>query len=421
MTARRSARSSLRLPTRLLLSYVVVIGVGAVTAYVTVRLLLPPLFEHQMQMGNGSGGMMRGTGTTAATATHTALISALNVALWVAILASAAASGLVAAFVARRLLRPLSAVREATRRIARGDYQARVELPHEPELAALASDVNTLAAGLGETEVRRTRLLGDVAHEMRTPLAALDGYVEGLIDGVLRPDPQNLSAMADELRRLHRLSDDLAALSRAEEGRVDLHPVAADLGELAARTAARLRPQFEDAGIALAVHGDQPLPVRADVDRISQVLTNLLGNALIATPPGGRVEVVSERRGSRASVTVSDSGVGLADTDLERVFERFYRAPTATRRSPGSGVGLTISRGIARAHGGDLTARSGGPGRGASFMLTLPAPAPAPLAAEPARSPGAAVPAGTLASAQRSPAISSSAPEAARGSGRSDW
>ena len=319
-------------------------------------------------MMDGMGG---GFGRGGNQGIHSALVSALNTALLVAVLVSAVAGALVAAFVTRRLLHPLESVRRATRRIAAGDYDAQVPLPHEPELAALGEDVNSLARTLASTESRRTRLLGDVAHEMRTPLTALDGYLEGVVDGVFAPDAANLAAMTEEVRRLHRLADDLSALSRTEERRLELRPVDADLAEVARGAAERLRPQFDDAGVALVVHTPEPVPARLDVDRITQVLTNLLGNALLATPRDGRV-TISTRAGDPAVVTVADTGVGLAPEDRERVFERFYRAPTRTRRSGGSGVGLTIARGIARAHGGDLSADSPGAGRGATFTLRLP-------------------------------------------------
>lgn len=367
-----SARHPMRLAVRLMLSYAVVITVGAAAAYLTVRLLVPPLFDERMRMGTGSGAMMGPGSGGSGTATHAALISALNTALLVAVLVSMVTAGVVAAFVTRRLLRPLSDMRAATRRIAGGDYATAVVLPREPELAALAADVNTLAAGLGRTEARRTRLLGDVAHEMRTPLTALDGYVEALIDGVLAPEPGHLQAMAEELRRLHRLADDLAALSRTEEQRVELHPNSADLADLARRAAGRLRPQFQDAGVTLTVRTDALLPVEVDVDRVMQVLTNLLGNALIATPAGGSVTVAGSATAGSAAVSVADTGVGLAADDQERVFERFYRASTALRRSTGSGIGLTIARGLARAHGGDVQVRSSGPGQGATAILSLP-------------------------------------------------
>ncbi|NLT57261.1 MAG: HAMP domain-containing histidine kinase [Actinomycetales bacterium] len=369
--------AAVRFPVRLFASYVLVVAVGAVTAYLTVRLLAPPLYEHRlggmdgtgpgtgqghpMGQGPGQGRMLRGT-----------FVSALNTALLIAIAASTAVAALVAAVTTRRLVSPLDAVRRATRRIAAGEYAVRVEQPGEPELAALAADVNTLARVLGETEARRTRLLGEVAHEMRTPLTALDGYVEGIIDGVFEASPETLGTIGDELRRLHRLADDLSELSRAEEHRLDLHPVDADLSALAERAVSRLAPQFDDAGVALRVEVPGPVLVRLDPDRVVQILTNLLGNALVATPAGGSVTVRVGTGGGEAGVEVSDTGVGLATGEEERIFDRFHRAPGAIRRSEGSGIGLTIARGIARAHGGDVTAASPGPGRGATFRLTLP-------------------------------------------------
>ena len=359
---------NLRLPARLFGSYLLVIGVGAATAYVTVRLLAPPLFDHQM----GSGMMGAFARGSSGTSPHTALVSALNSALLVAVVASAAVGGAVAAFVTSRLLRPLHDVRSATRRIAAGNYDVAVPVPREPELAEVAADVNTLAATLKETELRRTRLLGDVAHEMRTPLTSLDGYVEGFIDGVFTPDTSNLAAVSEELRRLHRLADDLSALSRTEERRFDLQLADADLGDVLRDACNRLQPQFADADVQLAVQAAAPAPVRVDVDRVVQVLTNVLGNALVATPAGGVVTVTLTTLAQTVTVSVSDTGVGFALCEAERIFERFYRSESAERRSAGSGVGLTIARGIARAHGGDLVAHSSGIGRGAVVTLTLP-------------------------------------------------
>ena len=376
----------MRLPWRLFISYAVVIVIGAVVAYVTVRLLAPTLFDHQMTMlGGDQMGMGMGPGGQSGTAgsVQSAFVSALTTALLVGVLASAAAAGLAAAFVTSRLLRPLNAVRAATRRIAAGRYQASVPVPKVPELAALAGDVNTLATELASTETRRTRLLGEVAHEMRTPLTALEGYMEGLIDGVFAPEPDILGAASDELRRLRRLADDLSALSRAEEQRLDLHPADTDLADLTRRAAGRLAPQFSDDHVTLTVHAPGPLPVRADPDRITQILTNIIGNALTATPAAGTVTIDARTAGQRAQVAVSDTGAGLTAEDLERVFERFYRAPGQPRRSSGSGIGLTIARNIARAHGGEVTASSAGPGRGATFVVTLPLRASAPAPSTP--------------------------------------
>ena len=368
---------TMRLPMRLYLSYASVVVAGAATAFATTRLLAPRLFDERMAMMQGMGGStmmggaMGGPGV-GQQGIRDAFTSSLTTALVVGLTVALVIAGVSAVLVTRRLLRPVDAVRAATRRIAAGDYQSRVPVPPEPEMAALAADVNTLAAGLAETEQRRTRLLGDVAHEMRTPLTALDGYVEGMIDGVFQPDAPTLDAVTAELRRLHRLADDLAALSRAQEHRFTLTPRPCDLSAIVHAAVDRLRPQFDDAQVRLSLQADSVLSALVDPDRVTQVLTNLLGNALVATPTHGRVEVSVDRDGERASIRVRDTGVGLTADDLTQVFERFYRAPGALRRSQGSGVGLTIAREIAHAHGGSLTAASDGRGRGATFTCTLP-------------------------------------------------
>ncbi|GAA1469153.1 sensor histidine kinase [Microbacterium thalassium] len=361
-----------RLRTRLVLSHLVVAVLGGLATFLVVRLLTPLIFDRQMGLGGGQGGP--GTGGQGyreqlnAEVTN-AVTQALAVGLAVGVLAAAAAG----VFAAARLARPLHEMSEATRRIAAGDYEARVTPPRESELAALAEDVNTLGSALAETEQRRTRLLGEVAHEMRTPLTIIDGHVEGMIDGILPATPEELGKVSDEARRLRRLSDDLSALSRAEEGRLVLASAPADLRSVVSGAAERLRSQADDAGIRLTVSaGEQAVPVDVDADRIAEVVTNLVGNAMRATARGGAIDVRVGAESEGAVVAVADTGEGIAPEDLERVFERFYRVPGRRADGSGSGIGLTIARGIVRAHGGELTARSEGRGQGATFTVRMP-------------------------------------------------
>ena len=358
----------MRLTVRLVLSHVLVAVIGGIATFAVVRWLAPALFDQSIQHAGWAGGRGQGQGQVLRDQFAAAVDQSLLIGAAVGVIA-AAAFGVFAAY---RVIKPLGAVRAATRELARGRYDVPAPVPHEPELGDLARDVNTLADALAQTEARRVRLLGEVAHELRTPLTVIDGYVEGMIDGVLPTSTDNLGQIGEETRRLRRLSEDLSALSRAEEGRLGLERRPCDLGGIARAAAERLRPQAEDAGIGLDVApaGD-PLPVEADPDRIAQVVTNLVGNALRATPAGGRITVGAWRDRGFALVTVSDTGVGLAPDDLERVFERFYRVGSRAGES-GSGIGLTISRGIARAHGGDVTAASAGLGQGARFTLALP-------------------------------------------------
>lgn len=350
-----------RLSRRLLASHFAVAVVGGVVAYALVRLLVPRLYDVRTRMM--MGGTVRGV------LARRLVLESVNVALAIGVLAGVLTAVVAGAWSARRVMRSVDAVRAATRRLAEGHYAERVPAPEEAELAALAADVNALADALAATEQRRAHLLGEVAHEMRTPLTVLDGYVEGLIDGVFEPDSETLGRLGGELRRLGRLADDLSALSRAEERGFDLVVGPIDLGAVVKATAERLRPQFEDAGVELAVDVAD-VPVSGDADRLAQVVANVVGNALRATP-GGRVVVRAARERREAVVTVTDTGVGLAAGDAERIFERFYRVPGPAGRG-GSGIGLTIARGIVDAHRGSITAHSAGPGQGTTVTLRMP-------------------------------------------------
>ncbi len=362
-----------RLSVRLVVSHLLVAALGLVATFLIVRQLAPTLFD-RMQMAPG-GGMGPGMGQGQQGALRQQFADAVDQALLVGALVGAAAAAAFGALAAYRLVRPLSTVRAATKAMASGRYAVPVPVPHERELADLAADVNTLGRALADTESRRTRLIGEVAHEMRTPLTVIEGYVEGMIDGVIAPSAGQLGHVVAEVRRLERLSDDLSTLSRAEEGRLGLSMTGVDLTAVVSAAAERLRPQADDGGQRLVVGGDSAgLPVLADADRVAQVVTNLVGNALRATPAGGEVAVWCGRDGDAAVVAVTDTGEGLAQEDLERVFERFYRVPgrRGTGQDSGSGIGLTISRGIVRAHGGELSATSPGRGRGATFTARFP-------------------------------------------------
>ena len=359
-----------RLRTRLFLSYAVVVASGAGAMVVVGAAVTRTVYRNRI----GGFGLGRGQGRNNRALDEAELSEVLDGSLWPALLAGAGAALVVAAivawFVGTRLLRPLDEVRVATRRMAAGDYSVRVDVPAEIELASLAEDVNVLGKHLAETERRRSHLLGEVTHEMRTPLTVIGGHLEGIIDGVLEPSDATFVALADETKRLERLVDDLTLLSRADEGTLTVDFRSMDLVEVVDAVVGRLEPQFEHAGVRLVAVTPERLPVRGDVQRLAQVLTNIVGNALEHTPAGGSVTV----RSGRDMVTwveITDTGEGIAPDQLEAIFERFHRAPSSSGRS-GRGIGLTIARSLARAHGGDVSATSPGPGRGATFRLTLP-------------------------------------------------
>ena len=300
-----------------------------------------------------------------------ATLAWLGVALPVAMLTAF----VVAWVVAQRLGRSVAAVAAAADRIARGDLQARVEVPSiGPEFAQLAGAFNAMTVRIAETETTRRRLIGDLAHELRTPLASLEATVEAVVDGVLPADAVTMATLHDQTTRLQHLVADMATVSRAEERQLDLHPRRVDTATLATAAAAAARARYAAAGVRIDVDvvGRAPV-VRVDPDRLAEVLANLLDNALRHTPRAGAVRMVVSGDPQGAVLEVSDTGEGFDPADAERIFERFYRGDSSrTRTSAGSGIGLTVARAIIDAHAGTLRATSSGHGTGATFRIRLP-------------------------------------------------
>ncbi len=343
-------RDSLR--TRLLRSHVGVMVLGVVVFVVVAAVVGVIVSEAGPRGGRSAGGRA-----------FLAIIVAGGVAVGVS-------ATVMARVAARRITAPIEAVAAATQRMAKGNYAVRVPLSDTAELAALANDVNVLAAELDAMEERRLRLIGDVAHELRTPLQTIEGSMEALLDGVIEPTPEVFAAISDEAARLRRVAADLSSLSRAQDGDTRLRIEQMDLANAVHDVAGLLEHQFAAAGVALDVIGHGPILIRADQDRIAQILMNIVGNALAYTLEGGQVSIRVGVEDGQAAVTVTDDGIGIAAEDVERIFERFYRADERT--GPGTGVGLTIARALARAHSGDVTAASEGRGKGATFKFVIP-------------------------------------------------
>ncbi len=294
--------------------------------------------------------------------------------LLVAGFAALAAAIIVSLYVSRRIVEPLQELSLVSRRLAQGYYRERTVIQSDDEMADLSSSINQLADALEQTEQRRLTLLADVAHELRTPLTTIEGYMEGLIDSVIEPEAETFALIQHEATRLKWLIQELALLSRAEAGqlRVETKPVA--LQEIIQNVVIQFRPQFTAQEVTLDLElPDAPTIVRADPDRIEQVLINLLANALQYTPPEGTVTIEVTPSDYFAQVEIRDSGIGIPSEHLPHIFERFYRVDKSrTRRSGGTGIGLTIARHLVYAHGGEIWAESSGIGHGAHFYFTLP-------------------------------------------------
>jgi len=365
-------------------SYLVVVAIGLLVLALSTAFVAPATFsaqmEHMSSMGMGHDHMMGGESAnqTAVQALDQELKAnfrkAVNGALVKAGIAAILAAGAVSWLVSQQITRPLRQVAAASHHMAEGHFEQRIPQRRKDELGELIGSFNEMAARLSETETLRQQLIADVSHELKTPLASIKGYMEGLQDGVIAPTPETFEIIHHEADRLQRLVYDLQELSRVEAGALPLDRHPADAGALVHAVAARLAPQYVDKDVPLAAAPPPGLPkVLAAPARVEQVLTNLLGNALQYTPAGGRVTVRLAPADSMLRFSVQDTGLGLTSEDLTRVFQRFYRVDKSrARRSGGSGIGLTIARYLVEAHGGQIWAESPGPGQGSTFHFTLP-------------------------------------------------
>jgi signal transduction histidine kinase len=358
-----------RLATRLFAAQALIVAVGALTLVLVAVVVAPGLFRDHVShmMASMSGQMIRDLDQALAAT----LLLSLGIAVGAALLASLAVSW----FITRRLTTPVTQLAAVAGRIAGGDYAARVPASRlGVEFATLDNAFNRMATTLQDTEHRRRELLADLAHELRTPLATVDSFLEGIEDDVIPASADTWRTMREQTSRLRRLVDDIDSVSRAEERQLDLHRQTVQLDDVVNEALRAAAVAFADKGVTLDYRPHPtPVAVQADPDRLREILDNLLGNALRHTPPGGSVTVTTGTRPHEVDVSVADTGEGIAAEHLNHVFDRFYRADPARRRhSGGSGIGLTIARALAQAHGGGLHAVSDGVGRGAVFTLTLP-------------------------------------------------
>ena len=385
MKRRTPLRSHRSLGARLFVSHFLVALVAAFTLLTALYLIAPMIFGRLMSgMMGADGGMMGTDGGMMRPSDMEGMMGLVGRAFGLTLLYSLLVAGAVAAviaaasslFVSRRIVEPLRNVMAATRRIAAGRYGERVPVGEPDELGALSESFNSMAASLEEAEKKRLELIGDVSHELRTPLSTLQGYMEGLMEGVVEPSEETWALLYGEAERMRRIVDDLGRLSHAEPGQLDLEITVLSPAEAVGIAVERMAPLFDEKGVELENAAPENLPpVSADGDRVVQVLTNLLGNALRHTPAGNRVAVEAEPRENAVVFWVKDTGAGIPAGDLPHVFERFYRAEKSRSRSEargGSGLGLAISRALIEAMGGRIRAESPGPGKGARFSFSLP-------------------------------------------------
>ena len=292
--------------------------------------------------------------------------------IWGALIAVAFAL-VVTFFMSRRILAPVKALTSAAKRLGRGDFSQRVQVKDRSELGELASTFNSMADDLERAEQLRRNMVADIAHELRTPLSNVRGYLEAVRDGVIKPDAEAIRSLEEEATLLSRLVDDLQELSLAEAGELKLVCQAQDIGDLIKQTLVGVETQAAEKGLKVSLDLPDKLPsVNIDSHRIGQVLRNLLENALSHTGKNGTIAVAVKQQAEWLEVSVTDTGEGIPTEDLPNIFERFYRVDKSrTRATGGTGLGLTIARRLVEAHGGNIKAQSE-LGKGSRFTFTLP-------------------------------------------------
>jgi histidine kinase len=363
---------------KLFVSHMLILGIGVVVLLATAFFIAGAHLPLDSAPGAGDLGTSEAGSSLSTAAAATPLQeqfqTVVEQSLLIAGFAALAAAAVVSLYVSRRIVEPLQELSLVSRRLAQGYYRERTSIRSDDEMADLSTSINQLADALEQTEQRRLTLLADVAHELRTPLTTIEGYMEGLIDGVIEADPETFTLIQHEATRLKWLIQELALLSRAEAGqlRIEPHPVAVQ--EIIQNVVTQFRPQFAAQEVSLQLDLPQEsVLVYADSDRVNQVLINLLANAIQYTPPGGSVNVAVLPAEYFVQVTIRDSGIGIPPEHLPHIFERFYRVDKSrARKSGGTGIGLTIARYLVYAHGGEIWAESDGVGHGAAFYFTLP-------------------------------------------------
>lgn len=292
--------------------------------------------------------------------------------IMVALMAMSIAATLVFFYV-RSVMRPLKDVTQAARSMADGNFNVRVSTDTgSPEITELSTAFNSMAGKLSEVESSRREFVANVSHELRSPITSISGFVEGMEDGTIPPEehPKYLALVGDETRRLSKLIGDLLALSRLERDDVTLDVTEFDINEMLRRAIIRRVNDLEAKQMEVDCDFQQePSLVRADSDRIEQVVVNLLDNAIKFTPKGGKITLTTQVDRDACTVTVADNGVGIAPEDRDRVFERFFTADRAHTAGKGTGLGLSICQRIMEMHGQTLRLKD--TEEGTAFAFTL--------------------------------------------------
>ena len=302
-------------------------------------------------------------------------LASTDAALSIAAPATAGIALILGVFLARLITRPLRELTTAAHQIAAGGPGQQVVVRSRDELGDLATQFNHMSADLAHANQLRRQMTADIAHDLRTPLTVISGYLESLRDQVLKPTPERFATLYDETQILQRLVDDLHTLSLADAGELPLQRRPVDPLQILAHVAETYGHAAEQAGVSLVTSAAGPLPdANVDYERMSRALGNLVSNALRYTPSGGTICLSADVAAGQLTLKVADTGSGIAAEHLANIFERFYRADTSRQlETGGSGLGLAIVRSIVEAHSGTISVASN-LGSGTTFTVRLPLP-----------------------------------------------
>ncbi len=300
--------------------------------------------------------------------------SALALPLCQSALIGLVVASILAVVGTRTIARPLQMVASASQKVAEGNYDERVPVSGPAEVRAVAEAFNYMTEQVQATQHAQQDFLANVSHDLKTPLTSIQGFSQAIMDGAAPNPVQAAEIIYEEAGRLNRMVTQLTDLARLQAGRLSMRMTAIDMGQVLAAVAQRLQIVAREKGITLHVDA-QPMPeIAGDGDRLAQVLTNLISNAIKYTPTGGDVFVSTRVSNGGVDVIVQDTGIGIPAEELPRVFERFYQVDKARGPERGTGLGLAIVREIVQAHGGRINVASAGPGKGTTFTLWLPSP-----------------------------------------------
>lgn len=357
-----------RLIVQLLLGQSILIVVAGLTLIGTALVIAPSIFSRHMSEA--------GIDTSVAQKhISEAFTGAFSISLAIAAGSALIVAGIIAWYLMRRVAQPIESLAVFAEALALGGNPIDIDmLSSTPEIDRLAIALTGMASELSEIQEDQARMLRDLAHELRTPIATIGALVDGIEDGVVQADAHSWDTIRDQLNRLNRLSRDVRDVSHSYDQPLSTLKVPADLLEIGSSAISAWIPRFESKGVLLQLKVEGIIPsITVDPLRVGQILSNLLENALRHTPKEGSVFLNITNTGGAVSFTIHDTGEGIAPHQLPHIFERLYRGDNARQSGDaGSGLGLTIARRIAESHGSSLTATSEGLGHGSTFTLTLP-------------------------------------------------